>query len=189
MTTLELLHSRRSVKAADMVAPGPNAQDIQDILQAAHRVPDHGKIGPWRFIVFNEGARQLFGQTLKDIYAAQNPEASAKLLEHQQNLFLRAPVVIAVIASPDRAHKVPEWEQHLAVGAACQNLLIATHALGYVGQWLTQWYSYNDEVNQALKLAPHERIAGFMYLGSATQAPTERERPDLSERITHFPTS
>lgn len=171
-----------------MVAPGPNAQNIQDILQAAHRVPDHGKIGPWRFIVFSDGARATFGQTLKDIYAAQNPDASAKLLEHQQNLLLRAPVVIAVIASPNREHKVPEWEQNLAIGAACQNLLVATHALGFVGQWLTEWCSYSDAVNQSLKLAPHERIAGFMYLGSAAQAPTERARPDLSERITYWPT-
>ena len=187
MNTLELLHSRRSVKAAEMISPGPNEQQVASILQAAHRVPDHGKIGPWRFIVFRGDARQSFGQTLKSIYALQHPDANEKLLSHQESLLLRAPLVIAVIASPDLEHKVPEWEQYLAVGAVCQNLLIATHAMGFVGQWLTEWYSYSPDVNHALGLKPYERLAGFMYLGSAAQKPTERPRPDLNERTTYWP--
>lgn len=187
MDTIELLHQRRSVKAAEMIEPAPNELQLSSILQAAHRVPDHGKIGPWRFIVFKGDARGHFGQTLKNIYCAKNPDATLKLIKHQEDLLLRAPLVIAVIASFDLEHKVPEWEQTLAVGAVCQNLLVATHSLGFVGQWLTEWYSYSDEVSQALGLTPNERVAGFMYLGSASQKPAERVRPDLNERISYWP--
>lgn len=187
MDTLELLKTRRSVKAAEMVAPGPSPQVLADILEAAHRVPDHGKIGPWRFIIFEGEARAAFGEKLAPIFKAKNPDATDKLLEHQRNLLTRAPVVVCVVFSPDLNHpKVPLWEQQLAVGAVCQNLLVATHALGFVGQWLTEWYSFDKDVDTLLGLHDHERVAGFMYLGSSQQKPEERPRPPLAERINHW---
>ena len=187
MDTLTLLHTRRSVKAAEMVEPGPNATQLQAILEAAHRVPDHGKIGPWRFVVFTGAARANFGAELARIYAAQN-EANEKLIEYQKNTLMRAPCVVAVIATPDLTHKVPLWEQTLAVGAVCQNLLVAAHAIGFAGNWLTEWYSYNAEVNNLLGLGEHDQVAGFIYLGSAASKPDERPRPPLADRISAWPT-
>ena len=188
MNTLELLHTRRSVKAAEMIAPGPDASQLQAILHAAHRVPDHGKIGPWRFVIFEGAARASFGQKLAAIYANNNPEAGEKLLDFHANTLMRAPLVIAVIATPDINNaKVPVWEQHLAVGACCQNLLVAAHAVGFVGNWLTEWYSYSEDVNQLLGLRAEDAIAGFIYLGSAAAKPEERPRPALEDRISHWP--
>ena len=187
MDTLTLLHTRRSVKAAEMVEPGPNAAQLQSILEAAHRVPDHGKIGPWRFVVFTGSARAHFGADLARIYAAQN-EANEKLIEYQKNTLMRAPSVVAVIATPDLTHKVPLWEQTLAVGAVCQNLLVAAYAMGFAGNWLTEWYSYNAEVKNLLGLGEHDQIAGFIYLGSAASKPDERPRPSLADRTSVWPT-
>jgi nitroreductase len=185
--TLNLLLTRRSVKAAEMIEPGPSAQQIEQLLCAAHRVPDHGKIGPWRFVVVTGNARIDFGQHLQKIYTTEHPEASEKLIDHQATLLLRAPCVIVVIASPDLEHpKVPEWEQLLSVGAACQNLLLATHALGFVGQWLTEWCAYSPGVNQLLKLADHEKIAGYIHVGSMATQPEERPRPSLNDRVRYW---
>lgn len=190
MDTLELLKTRRSVKAAEMIAPGPDSKALADILEAAHRVPDHGKIGPWRFIVFDGDARATFGEKLANIYQAKNTDSTEKLIDHQRNMLTRAPVVVCVVFSPDVNHpKVPLWEQQLAVGAVCQNLLVATHALGFVGQWLTEWYSFDSGVDTLLDLKDNECVAGFMYLGSSQQKPDERPRPPLSERITHWKAS
>lgn len=187
MNTLELLHTRRSVKAAEMIGPGPDATQLNAILQAAHRVPDHGKIGPWRFVIFEGDARAQFSQKLATIYAANNPDAGEKLLEFQKSVLMRAPCVIAVIATPQIDNpKVPVWEQHLAVGACCQNLLVAAHAMGFVGNWLTEWYSYNHDVNQLLHLRAEDQIAGFIYLGSAAAKPEERPRPALEDRIQYW---
>lgn len=170
-----------------MIEPGPDAQQINDLLKAAHRVPDHGKIGPWRFVVFTGAARASFDAALKTIYSKNHPDAKEKLIAHQGHLLSRAPCVIAVIASPDTQHaKVPQWEQTLSAGAACQNLLLAAHALGFAAQWLTEWYSYDAEVHELLSMAIDERIAGFIYIGSSQEPPQERARPSLDERITHW---
>lgn len=190
MDTLELLKTRRSVKAAEMVAPGPDPKALADILEAAHRVPDHGKIGPWRFIIFEDDARAEFGEKLGAIYQTKNTDCTEKLLEFQKHLLMRSPVVICVVFSPDLNHpKVPLWEQQLAVGAVCQNLLVATHASGFVGQWLTEWYSFDKDVDAALGLSDHECVAGFMYLGSFHEKPEERPRPPLADRISHWSAS
>lgn len=185
MNTLDLLLTRRSVKAADLSEPGPSSEQITTLLQAAHRVPDHGKIGPWRFIVFTGDARGQFSQKLKNICQAKAPDASEKRLSYQATLLQRAPCVITVIYSPDVEHKIPLWEQQLAVGAACQNLLIAANAMGFSGQWLSEWYSYDKQVAALLKMTPHEQVAGFFYIGSAKNKPDERVRPCLEDRI-HF---
>ena len=184
---LQLLHTRRSVKAADLHAPGPNPAQIEQLLAAAHRVPDHGKIGPWRFIVFTDEARIQFDNKLKSIYEQNNPDASETLIAHNSRLLSRAPCVIAVIASPNLEHpKVPQWEQTLSAGAACQNLLIAAHALGFSAQWLSEWYSYDAAVNTLLNMQSNEQIAGFIYIGTPSQPPQERARPALDERVTYW---
>lgn len=183
---LDLLLTRRSVTAKDLAAPGPTPQQTQQILQAAHRVPDHGKIGPWRFVVFEGDARKRFGETLAAIYEQDNQDASAKLLEFQRQTLVRAPLVIAVISTAVKHVKVPEWEQVLSAGAACQNILLAAASLGFGAQWLSEWYSYHEKVHQVLGLEAHQNIAGFMYIGTVANPPSERVRPALDERISYF---
>ena len=182
MTPLKLLHTRRSVLAKELSAPGPSQEELEAILQAALRVPDHGKIAPWRFLVFQGEARQNWGKTLREIYQKENPEASTALLEFQESTFTRAPIVIALISSPNKEHKVPKWEQILSCGAVGQNILLAASSQGYGAQWLTEWYSYNEAFADTLKLGVDEKIAGFFYIGSYSQTPSERPRPTIEDK-------
>lgn len=182
---LDALLSRRSILAKDMTGPGPNKAELGQILSAAHRVPDHGKIGPWRFIVFEGEARTQFSDALAQIFQRENPECSDAMLNFEKQRFNRAPVVIAVISAPVE-HKVPEWEQVLCSGACCQNILHAAHSLGFGAQWLTEWYAYNDDVNHLLNMSDKEKIAGFIYIGQHENPPKERVRPSLDERVTYW---
>ncbi len=183
---IEQLLTRRSVLAKNLNEPGPNTNQLQQMLQAAHRVPDHGKLGPWRFVVFEGQARAQFGSALANIYKQEHPDASAKLTQGQAELLLRAPTVIAVISTAERHHKIPNWEQELSAGAVCQNLLLAASSLGFGAQWLTEWYSYHKAVLQQLNAPEHHKIAGFVYIGSYTETPAERIRPPLEERVTYW---
>ncbi|MEN6543626.1 nitroreductase [Parvibaculum sp.] len=184
--TIDLLLSRRSVKPLTMVEPGPDDADLEIMLRAASRVPDHGKLAPWRFIVFKGDARAKFGRILRDIFAEEEPRADEDRLKLEERRFLQAPLVVAVISRIVPSKKAPEWEQRLSAGAACQNMLIAATALGYVGAWLTEWYSYSDKVAKALGLGDNERFAGFIYFGSPSQPKDERERPALSDIVTEW---
>lgn len=183
---LSYLQTRRSVKAKSLCAPGPNTSQIDTLLTIASRVPDHKKRNPFRFIVFTGEARTAFGKELAKAYAEEynhlkkDEQSWACILDHEQNRFNRAPLVITVVFSPDPQHKVPEWEQHLTAGAVCMNVLHGAEALGFSGQWLSEWCAYSPKVDQALGLKSGEKVAGFIYIGTKTEAPTERARPDVS---------
>ncbi|MBI3678369.1 MAG: nitroreductase [Proteobacteria bacterium] len=183
---LDLLLSRRSGSAKAMTGPGPSAGQLQTILAAGARVPDHGKLAPWRFIVLEGEARARLGE----IAAARLPQVeadpSSERLEFERNRFLRAPTVAAVVSRVREGIPIPEWEQILSAGACCQNILIATHALGFVANWITEWPAYDAVVKEKLGLQSGERIAGFIYLGSPTVALEERVRPELNSLITRF---
>ncbi|TVZ39563.1 nitroreductase [Alteromonadaceae bacterium 2753L.S.0a.02] len=185
MTTelTELLLSRRSVPAAEMQEPGPTNEQLEVMLRCAHRVPDHKKLGPWRFIVIKGDARKTYGDLLAKIFKKQNDNASGKLVEFERNRFLRAPLVVAVVCSPVNNEKVPDIEQILSTGAACQNLLLAAASLGFGAQWLTEWYAYDKKFNKKIGLTKAEMIAGYIYIGSSNKKPDERPRPDLDSRI------
>ncbi len=181
---LKLLLTRRSVVANKMAPPGPTPRELEIILRAAARVPDHKKLVPWRFIIFDGPARSIFGKILASICEREETEPpSAMRLEMEAKRFLRAPVVIAVISVIKDKPGVPEWEQILSAGAVCQNLLIAANASGYVAQWITEWYAFNENVRAALRLDDHERVAGFIYIGTAQETPSERDRPNLSNIV------
>lgn len=182
---MESLLTRRSVLARDMIGPGPSLEERDQILAAAHRVPDHGKIGPWRFVIFEGESREAFGESLAEIFAADNSDASEKLVTFERERLTRAPLVIAVISSPVE-HKVPQWEQLLSSGAACQNILLAAQSLGFGAQWLTEWYAYHEKVDGLLGLTDGEKVAGFIYIGSFQDKPKERVRPDLGERVSFW---
>ena len=128
-------------------------------------------------------ARAAFGKVLAEICRAEETEANAFRLETESKRFLRAPLVIAVISRVVKTPGAPEWEQILSAGAACQNLILAANALGYATQWITEWYGYSQGVRRALRLAENERVAGFVYIGTAKEKPDERERPDLAEIV------
>ena len=182
--TLELLMLRRSLTVKDMVHPGPNEEQLKQILEIGSRVPDHKKQVPWRFLTFEKNTRKKFGKILRAIFAKNYPKTNEKMLDFEENRFLRAPLVIAVISTADKDNpKVPEWEQILTAGAVCQNILIASNAMGYASQWLTEWYAYDKVVLKELNLNPNERIAGFIYIGTASKQPKERGRPDLANLV------
>lgn len=179
--TIDLLLTRRSAKALTMVEPGPDEGELQTILTAGARVPDHGKLAPWRFIVFKGDARAAFGAELARIHAAAQPAATEDQIAFEANRLTRAPVVVAVISRVTPGIKIPEWEQLLSAGAVCQNMLVAATALGYGVQWLTEWYAFDPQVNEVLGLAGNEKVAGYLYFGSESVAKDERPRPALAD--------
>jgi len=185
--TIDLLLKRRSAKALTMSEPGPSEAELEMILRAGARVPDHGKLAPWRFIVFEGEARRQFGAHLAEAYSKNEPRAGEDQLEVEASRFMRAPLVICVVSRVDPEHpKIPAWEQTLSVGAVCQNMLIAATALGYASQWLTEWYAFDREIDKALGLGEKERVAGFLYFGTPTQPKDERPRPELSDIVTRW---
>jgi nitroreductase len=181
---ISLLLSRRSGSAKTMSDPGPSKKQLGQILAAGSRAPDHGKLFPWRFIVFEGKGRTRMGDILAEVMEAEGERA--KQVEEERARFLRAPVVVGVISRAREQHKIPVWEQELSAGAVCQNLLIAATALGFVGNWLTEWYAYHPKVKERLGLKPGERVAGFIYIGTATEKLEERPRPETKDIVSYF---
>ena len=178
---IDLLLTRRSVKPLTMTGPGPSDAELQTILRVGARVPDHGKLAPWRFILFKDAARGEFGKVLRDRLAEIDPAANEDRLAMELGRFERAPVVITVVSRVVESRKAPDWEQHLSAGASCQNILVAATALGFASCWLTEWCAFDEGISQALGLAENERVAGFIYLGRPTVPSDERPRPDLND--------
>lgn len=176
-STAALLATRRSAKARNMVEPGPDAAQLRTILEAAIRVPDHGKLGPWRFVIIEADRRDAFAALLQSALRAETPDPKPVDVEAMEQFAHQAPVLVAVISSPVDHPKIPAWEQELSAGAACMNLLIATHAAGFTGCWLTGWPSYNAQVLESLGGKPGDRIAGFLFLGTSERPLEERPRP------------
>ena len=180
----DFLMNRRSVKTRDMAGPGPDRATIDKILRAASRVPDHGKLAPWRFIVLEGDDRERLGALIADALIREN-ETSETIAEKMKGYATQTETLIVAVSSPNPDSAVPQWEQVLSAGAACQNLLIAAGALGYAAQWLTGWSSYSPLVTQGLGLSPIEKIAGYIFLGQQTRTPSERPRPVLDDIVTY----
>ena len=183
---LKLLTTRRSFKAMELVGPAPSAAEIDTLLTIASRVPDHGKLTPWRFIVFEGDARQKAGAAIAAAFRGKYPDAKPEQVEAERARLTRAPLVVAVVSRAGPHVKIPEWEQVLSAGAAAMSLVLAAHALGYGANWITEWYAYDRAVLDALGLAPHERIAGFIHIGRPPGPPEDRPRPPLGEIATRF---
>ena len=184
-TTLALLHTRRSGKPRDMIKPGPDAMQLRTMLEAAIRVPDHGKLAPWRFVIVGSDQRQRLAAVLTGAYLAKKPEAGRLEIEAMEQFAHQAPTLIVAMSVPVADSKIPLWEQQLSVGAACMNLLTAAHASGFVGGWLTGWPAYSDAVRNAFG-SPGERIAGFIFIGSPGRALEERPRPDYDKIVINW---
>ncbi len=183
---LQLLKTRRSIKPVELNGPPPSPADIETLLTIASRVPDHGKLTPWRFIVFEGAARLVAGEAIARVFRDKRPDASPDQIEHERKRLARAPLVIAVVSRAAPHVKIPEWEQIMSAGAATTSLVMAAHALGYAANWLTEWYAYDRAVLDALGLAPNERVAGFVHIGRAVKPPEDRPRPPLNDIVTRY---
>jgi len=184
--TLELLSSRRSAPAASLAEPGPNTEQLESLLKIASRVPDHGKLVPWRYIIFEGASRDRAGDIIAGVYAKTHPEADTAKLDMERKRLSLAPLVIAVVSRAGPHEKIPEWEQVMTAGAVCMNMTIAANALGFATVWLSEWYAYNAEVLTQLGLAPSEKIAGFIHIGTQPNPREDRPRPVIGDIVTRF---
>ena len=183
---LNLLRTRRSVKPVELAGPGLTPEEIDTLLTVASRVPDHGKLVPWRFIVFDGDARLTAGAAIAAAFAKKYPDAKPEQVDYERRRLARAPLVVAVVSRAAPHVKIPEWEQVLSAGAAAMSLVFAAHALGFAANWITEWYAYDRAVLDALGLEPHEKIAGFIHIGRQATPAEDRPRPPLGEIVTRF---
>jgi len=183
---IDFLKTRRSVKPREMTGPGPSPAELETILTIGSRVPDHGKLAPWRFIVFEGEARQRAGDVIAGVFARKNPRASAADLDNERRRLTDAPLVIGVVSFTKPHPKVPAFEQELSAGASAMNIVTAATALGYGAAWLTGWFAFDRDVLDGLGLKADEKLAGFIHIGKPTKPNDDRPRPLLSEIVTRF---
>jgi len=183
---LQLLKTRRSVKPIELNGPGPSKDEIATLLSVASRVPDHGKLAPWRFIVFEGAARDAAGEAIATVFQANRGDATPEQIDFERKRLSRAPLVIAVVSRAGPHAKIPEWEQQLSAGASAMSLVIAAHAMGYAASWITEWYAYDRGVLENLGVGANERVAGFVHIGRPAKPPEDRERPPLEAIVTYY---
>jgi nitroreductase len=183
---IDLLKIRRSVKPREMIGPGPSPAELETILTIGARVPDHGKLTPWRFIVFEGDARVRAGEIIAGVFARKNPDAAPADIEIEKRRLTDAPLVIGVVSFTRPHPKVPPWEQELSAGASAMNIVTAATALGYGACWLTGWFAFDRDVLDRLGLKPDEKLAGFIHIGTASKPSEDRPRPALGDIVTRF---
>jgi len=178
---LRFLALRRSTSAVTLAEPGPTAPELDILLRLATRVPDHGKLAPWRFVILEGEGKSAFAARLEALAQSRGDQTAAAKLAKLKI----PPLCVALISSPKEA-SIPQWEQVLSAGAVCTTLLYAALAMGYGGNWITDWYAYDAEANAILGLQASEKVAGFILLGTPREPPLERERPDLAPLVTRW---
>lgn len=187
-SVVTFLRSRRSVVAANLIEPGPTNDDLQIILEIGLRVPDHSRCGPWRVQIIRKKAQAKLGDLYANIFSAKNTNATENQIEYWRNRPQSAPILLAVSFYPnkEKLEKIPIWEQMLSGGALCQNILNASHALGYAAQWLTEWPAYEDKVKVMLGHDRKINIFGFIFIGSPSDTPKERKRIGSDEVVSEW---
>jgi nitroreductase len=183
---LQLMRTRRSPRIPDLEAPGPSAAELDTILSVAARVPDHGKLVPWRFLVIEGEQKKRIAAELLPLLHKTHPEATEDQVAKEPGRFAHSPLVVAVISRAGPHPKIPEWEQILSAGAACMSLVLAAHAMGYGANWVTGWAAYERPCLDLLGVGEGERIAGFIHIGTPKATQEERPRPPLSEIVTRI---
>jgi len=183
---IDLLLARRSPPIHELAEPAPSAGELDTILRAATRVPDHGMLTPWRFILYRGEARKRVGRMLANL--AEKREGPLNEGRRQQELtrFSRAPLVIGIVSSPKESPKIPQWEMFLSGGMVAMNLIVAANALGYSTNMITNWYSGDEEGRRLLGLAPHERVIGFVHIGTHAGGTPDRPRPDVASLVSEY---
>lgn len=177
--TMGLLEARRTVANHELAEPGPSEADVRRMIAVAARVPDHGKLTPWRFVLYRGEARAALDARLAPLWDARFPDAPAEKARLEKTRFQRLPLTVGVISTAREHVKIPVWEQELSVGAACMNLMLAAHALGFSAQWLTGWCCYDPEAAAILGAKAGERFAGLICVGTPTVPPVDRPRPSF----------
>lgn len=187
---IDFFKTRSSTPIVGLIEPAPSAEELTEILTIASRVPDHGKLNPWRFIIYRGDTRIQIGEMLAERAAQRaaenNEEFSDSHREKELKRFSRAPLVIGVVCSPRDTHRIPEWEQFLSSGACTMQLCNAANALGYGSNWITNWYSDDEEGKRLLGVAPHEKVAGFVHIGTPKAAAPDRPRPELQSVVSEY---
>jgi nitroreductase len=185
---IDLLLTRRSVLAANLVEPAPDDDTLSLILSAGIRVPDHGRCEPWRIQILRKAAQKALGDRCAEIFRRENPDAAASLVQAERQRPQRSPLLLVVSSHPnaEKFAKVPEIEQLLSAAAVCQNMLVATQALGFNAQWVTDWPSYHSEVRAFLGHDAETEIVGFVHIGTAEKAPNERPRPEFDTIVSEW---
>ena len=181
-SALSLLETRRSAKPRELAGPAPSAEELERILAIAARVPDHGKLTPWRFVTIAEDQRDAFGALLREALVEHDRGATVAHHQKEDDFAHYAGQLVVLVSAPVRNHKIPVWEQELSCGAAGMNLLLAAHALGYVAGWVTGWRTYSERVRSAF-CEPGERLGGFIFIGHPSRELEDRPRPQLSEVV------
>jgi nitroreductase len=184
--TIELLRTRRSAAPVMLTGPGPTREERDLLLTIASRVPDHGKLVPFRFIVFEGEARDKAGAIIAEQFAKDNPDAEEARIEAERKRLSFAPFVVGVVSRAAPHEKIPQWEQTLSAAAACMNLTIAANALGFATGWVTEWYAYDRGVLERFGLSENERMAGFIHIGRHAGPREDRPRPALADIVTRF---
>lgn len=184
ISLIDYLNVRRSTPVLQLTEPGPDTAQIEEILRLTVRVPDHGKLAPWRFIVYRGEERQRLGEAGLRRALEKTPDLGPDQQEVERTRFTRAPIVIAVVSTAAPHVKIPEWEQIMSAGAVCLNMLMAANAHGFAANWLTEWVSFDEALWPDLGVAVGEKIAGFIYIGSTTFPAVERPRPELADVVT-----
>ena len=180
------LLTRRSISPAFLGDPGPKPDELETLLTIATRVPDHGKLAPWRLVIFEGEARAAAGGKLAALVASRDPATTADKLAEERKQFMPAPLVIGVVSRAAPHPKIPEVEQFLSAGNVALNLVHGAHALGYAAQWITRWFTYDAEASKLLGAGEGERFIGFVHIGTPTVAPQERDRPALANVVTRW---
>ncbi len=183
---LEYLLKRRSQFAITLSEPGPSEEQVTQILTAAARVPDHGKLAPWRFILYRGEGRAKIGEKLAELQQARGVVLDDETRAKELRRFTRSPLVVGVVSRAASHPKIPLWEQELSVGAACMNLVIAAGASGFGVQWISEWYCFDKEASSYLGCKEGERFAGFVHIGTPTMETTDRRRPELAEIVSEW---
>jgi nitroreductase len=182
-----LLATRRSVSIPALRAPGPSEDALRDILTAASRVPDHGKLAPWRFILFRGPAAPALGRAMADLAERREGPLSEARRAYEEARFTRAPLVVGIVSTARPHFKIPEWEQVLSAGAATMNLIHAAHAHGFAANWITEWVAYDEEAKGLMGIGEGEKVVGFVYIGTPSEVPSDRPRPELSVVVSDAP--
>lgn len=183
---IDFLSNRISPPIPELKEPAPDDSQIEQMIRIATRVPDHGRLEPWRFIVYRGDARARVGEQIAALAEARDGPLPDGKRQQELTRFSRAPLVIGVISSPKEHAKIPQWEMFLSGGAAAMNLVHAANALGYGANWITNWYSDTEEGRRILGLAPHERVIGFVHIGTYSGTAPDRPRPDVARLISEY---
>lgn len=183
---IDFMLTRNSAPIPELREPAPTDHEIETLIRIASRVPDHGRLEPWRFIVYRGEPRERIGELLAELAEKREGPLPEGRVQQERARFSRAPLVIGVISSPKENPKIPQWEMFLSGGAAAMNLVLAANALGYATNWITNWYSDVPEGRRILGLAPHERVVGFIHIGSYSGKPAERPRPDVAMLYSNY---